>query len=130
MTETETEPENNNDEEKAHENGGMPPSIDSTVQNDPQLDSQPLVADQDKDQFVHNAMLNGDNMVNSDNQETEAQGNVQDSENLEVASGSPLPGVKPQVLDESIRIPKETIDILKDQVFGFDTFFCDKSGAI
>lgn len=32
---------------------------------------------QDKDQFVHNAMLNGDNMVNSDNQETEAQGNVQ-----------------------------------------------------
>lgn len=86
----------------------------------------------------------------------------QDSENLEVASGSPLPGVKvimilsvmffvlenlkfclffiiltttifffysvflfyqPQVLDESIRIPKETIDILKDQVFGFDTFF-------
>lgn len=123
MTETETEPENNNDEEKAHENGGMPPSTDSTVQNDPQLDSQPLVADQDKDQFVHNAMLNGDNMVNSDNQETEAQGNAQDSENLEVASGSPLPGVKPQVLDESIRIPKETIDILKDQVFGFDTFF-------
>ncbi|KAL6326607.1 hypothetical protein AAG906_008469 [Vitis piasezkii] len=123
VTETETEPENNNDEEKAHENGGMPPSTDSTVQNDPQLDSQPLVADQDKDQFVHNAMLNGDNIVNSDNQETEAQGNVQDSENLEVASGSPLPGVKPQVLDESIRIPKETIDILKDQVFGFDTFF-------
>lgn len=123
MTETETEPENNNDEEKAHEDGGMPPSTDSTVQNDPQLDSQPLVADQDKDQFGNNAMLNGDNMVNSDNQETEAQGNVQDSENLEVASGSPLPGVKPQVLDESIRIPKETIDILKDQVFGFDTFF-------
>ncbi|XP_034705223.1 probable zinc metalloprotease EGY2, chloroplastic [Vitis riparia] len=123
VTETETEPENNNDEEKAHEDGGMPPSTDSTVQNDPQLDSQPLVADQDKDQFGHNAMLNGDNMVNSDNQETEAQGNVQDSENLEVASGSPLPGVKPQVLDESIRIPKETIDILKDQVFGFDTFF-------
>lgn len=30
---------------------------------------------------------------------------------------------QPQVLDESIRIPKETIDILKDQVFGFDTFF-------
>ncbi|XP_039061190.1 probable zinc metalloprotease EGY2, chloroplastic isoform X3 [Hibiscus syriacus] len=41
----------------------------------------------------------------------------------EVTSGSPLPGVKPQQLDESMRIPKETIDILKDQVFAFDTFF-------
>jgi hypothetical protein len=28
-----------------------------------------------------------------------------------------------QQLDESVRIPKATIDILKDQVFGFDTFF-------
>jgi hypothetical protein len=28
-----------------------------------------------------------------------------------------------QQLDETTRIPKETIDILKDQVFGFDTFF-------
>lgn len=42
---------------------------------------------------------------------------------IQFASGSPLPGVKPQQLDESIRIPKETIDILKDQIFGFDTFF-------
>lgn len=32
-------------------------------------------------------------------------------------------GLQPQQLDESMRIPKETIDILKDQVFGFDTFF-------
>lgn len=28
-----------------------------------------------------------------------------------------------QQLDETMRIPKETIDIIKDQVFGFDTFF-------
>ncbi|KMS99355.1 hypothetical protein BVRB_2g044800 isoform A [Beta vulgaris subsp. vulgaris] len=28
-----------------------------------------------------------------------------------------------QQLDEAVRIPKETIDILRDQVFGFDTFF-------
>jgi hypothetical protein len=28
-----------------------------------------------------------------------------------------------QQLDDSVRIPKATIDILKDQVFGFDTFF-------
>lgn len=30
---------------------------------------------------------------------------------------------QPQVLDERITIPKETIDMLRDQVFGFDTFF-------
>lgn len=30
---------------------------------------------------------------------------------------------QPQQLDETMRIPKETIDILKDQVFAFDTFF-------
>ena len=28
-----------------------------------------------------------------------------------------------QQLNEADRIPKEKIDILKDQVFGFDTFF-------
>ncbi|ONK62070.1 uncharacterized protein A4U43_C07F50 [Asparagus officinalis] len=42
-------------------------------------------------------------------------------EEMEVASGSPLPGMKQ--LGEPIMIPKATIDILKDQVFGFDTFF-------
>ncbi|KAH9325277.1 hypothetical protein KI387_005455, partial [Taxus chinensis] len=38
-----------------------------------------------------------------------------------VTSGSPLPGVKPP--NEPIKIPKETLDLLRDQVFGFDTFF-------
>ncbi|KAJ0489504.1 putative metalloprotease EGY1 [Helianthus annuus] len=38
-------------------------------------------------------------------------------------SGSPLAYVKPQQLDDILAIPKERIDILKDQVFGFDTFF-------
>ena len=28
-----------------------------------------------------------------------------------------------QQLDDAERIPKATIDIMKDQVFGFDTFF-------
>jgi hypothetical protein len=28
-----------------------------------------------------------------------------------------------QQLEEAVTIPKETVDILKDQVFGFDTFF-------
>ncbi|MBA0842183.1 hypothetical protein Goarm_002027, partial [Gossypium armourianum] len=48
---------------------------------------------------------------------------IQEDDAIEVTSGSPLPGVKLQQLDESMRIPKETIDILKDQVFAFDTFF-------
>ena len=30
---------------------------------------------------------------------------------------------QPQQLDESVRISKETINMLKDQVFAFDTFF-------
>lgn len=42
-------------------------------------------------------------------------------DDMDVASGSPLPGMKN--IGESIRISKATIDILKDQVFGFDTFF-------
>ncbi|XWS07656.1 hypothetical protein CRYUN_Cryun41cG0008200 [Craigia yunnanensis] len=46
-----------------------------------------------------------------------------EDDNVEVTSGSPLPAVKSQKLEESIRIPKKTIDILKDQVFAFDTFF-------
>lgn len=40
---------------------------------------------------------------------------------MEVASGSPLPGIKK--VGEPIMIPKATIDILKQQVFGFDTFY-------
>ncbi|XP_037411228.1 probable zinc metalloprotease EGY2, chloroplastic isoform X6 [Triticum dicoccoides] len=41
---------------------------------------------------------------------------------VNVASGSPLPGMKQQ-LEEAVSIPKATVDILKDQVFSFDTFF-------
>ncbi|XP_051138226.1 probable zinc metalloprotease EGY2, chloroplastic isoform X2 [Andrographis paniculata] len=63
------------------------------------------------------SLINGDSDGVSD-----AQAKIADVIDVEVASGSPLPGVKQQ-FDESLRIPKETIDILKDQVFGFDTFF-------
>lgn len=31
--------------------------------------------------------------------------------------------MQPQQLEEAIKIPKETIEVLKNQVFGFDTFF-------
>ncbi|XP_021823379.1 probable zinc metalloprotease EGY2, chloroplastic [Prunus avium] len=100
LSETQTEPDSNNDEEKeVNENEGG----DS---EEPHLDSQPIVVDQ----------------INND-AETKAEFGVQDVDNnVEVSSGSPLPGVKPQQ-GESIRIPKETLDILKNQVFGFDTFF-------
>ncbi|KAJ4720027.1 ethylene-dependent gravitropism-deficient and yellow-green-like 2 [Melia azedarach] len=113
VTDTQTEPDGNNDKEKeALENGENQPATDSHQQDndaqiDLQLDSQPQVV----------------NQINGNNAETNAQGGAQDVDNVEVATGSPLPGVKPQQLDESIRIPKETIDILKEQVFGFDTFF-------
>ncbi|KAL5799597.1 hypothetical protein ACOSQ4_032481 [Xanthoceras sorbifolium] len=111
VTETQTDqPDSNDDKEKeVHEDGENPVSNDSHQENNnPQLDSQPEVV----------------NQINNIDAEMKPQGGVeQDANDVEVTSGSPLPGVKPQQLDELIRIPKETIDVLKDQVFGFDTFF-------
>lgn len=49
------------------------------------------------------------------------EGIQEKDDDIEVASGSPLPGM--QQPGEPIMIPKATIDILKDQVFGFDTFY-------
>ncbi|KAL4620901.1 hypothetical protein ACB092_06G189700 [Castanea dentata] len=107
-SDTQTDPDSNDDKEKElQKDGEKSPSTSSFVQNDPQLDSQPI---------------NGEKINNSD-EENQAQGGVQDVDSVEIASGSPLPGVKPQQLDESIRISKETIEILKNQIFGFDTFF-------
>ncbi|KAH9702416.1 putative zinc metalloprotease EGY2 [Citrus sinensis] len=112
VTDTQTEPDSNNDKEKeVHDGQENQPATasdqeDDKSQPDSQLDSQPQVENQ----------INGNDVADT-------KGGVQDDGNGEVASGSPLPGVKPQQLDEYIRIPKETIDILKDQVFGFDTFF-------
>lgn len=62
-------------------------------------------------------------LLNNNDAESKTKVISQDADNLEVTSGSPLPGVKLQQLDELIMIPKETVDILKSQVFGFDTFF-------
>ncbi|KAI5004523.1 hypothetical protein ZWY2020_031766 [Hordeum vulgare] len=53
--------------------------------------------------------------------DTAAQEQVVEAD-VNVASGSPLPGMKQQ-LEEAVSIPKATVDILKDQVFSFDTFF-------
>ncbi|KAK4835579.1 hypothetical protein QYF36_011536 [Acer negundo] len=111
VTDTQTDqPDSNNDKEnEVHEDGENSLSNDSHQQNNnPQLDSQPEAV----------------NQINNSDAESTPQGGVQqDADDVQVASGSPLPGVKPQQLDESMRIPKETIDVLKDQVFGFDTFF-------
>ncbi|KAK9063381.1 hypothetical protein SSX86_017251 [Deinandra increscens subsp. villosa] len=61
-------------------------------------------------------------LLNKDVIEAKPKEVIEEAVNIEITSGSPLPGVKPQ-LDDIIMIPKETIDIMKDQVFGFDTFF-------
>ncbi|KAG6578446.1 putative zinc metalloprotease EGY2, chloroplastic, partial [Cucurbita argyrosperma subsp. sororia] len=104
VTETQTEPDGNNDKEEDDSEGRDQPSFsDSFTEDKFQLDPQAV------------------DVVN--NVENKDQGDIQDIDNVEVASGSPLPGLKPQQLDESFRMPRETIEILKNQVFGFDTFF-------
>uniref|UniRef100_A0A7C9DJX0 Uncharacterized protein n=2 Tax=Opuntia streptacantha TaxID=393608 RepID=A0A7C9DJX0_OPUST len=115
--ETETEPEDNEDKEKeGHESGEKTSFAGSNVHNDLPLNQEELVSTK-----VLNS--DADTVANSNESEIDGQATMQDPENVEVASGSPLPGLKPQLLDESVRIPKETIDILRDQVFGYDTFF-------
>lgn len=107
-TDTETEPDSNDDKEgEGREGEELSPSPELPVETESQPDSQPTAV----------------NQINGQRGEIEAEASTETSDDVEVATGSPLPGVKPQQLDESFRIPKETIDILKDQVFGFDTFF-------
>ncbi|KAF4386113.1 hypothetical protein F8388_016365 [Cannabis sativa] len=104
VTGTQTDPDSDNEkDDEEHEEVQVQPPTDSIEQNNTHDDSKPLASEQ----------------IN----ENDAGNISQDVDKLEVASGSPLPGLKPQQLDESIRIPKETIEILKNQVFGFDTFF-------
>ncbi|KAL5568533.1 hypothetical protein UlMin_025108, partial [Ulmus minor] len=107
VTETQTEPDNNDEDRDLHGEGQEQPSSDSSLENNTHLDPKPMAAEQ----------------INDNDAQTKSQVDGPDVDNIEVASGSPLPGVKPQQLDESIRIPKDIIEILKTQVFGFDTFF-------
>lgn len=98
------ESDGDNDEEKeAHKNGETQSLEDTSEQSNP----PPVDAGQ----------------LNKFGDENTNQNDVQNTDNIEVTSGSPLPGVKPQQLDDVIKIPKEKIEILKNQVFGFDTFF-------
>ncbi|KAJ8647474.1 hypothetical protein MRB53_000497 [Persea americana] len=121
-SETETEPESNNDREKELiDDGQSSASTDNLEQNNVSINSQ-ATADKDMDQSVGMEKLDLKDSVEETNGAPQAQGVVQESgDNLEVTSGSPLPGVKQ--FGEPIKIPKETIDIFKDQIFGFDTFF-------
>ncbi|KAJ8535423.1 hypothetical protein K7X08_023143 [Anisodus acutangulus] len=81
--------------------------------NSPPYQDQPL-----------DPMLEDTSLENNNGAQLNEQTGVEDGTEVQVASGSPLPGVKqPQQLDESIRIPKETVEILRNQLFGFDTFF-------
>jgi len=78
---------------------------------------------QKKDETTNAELLSSSDAVqNMDGDATTTNHTQENVEVVEVASGSPLPGMKQQ-LDDAERIPKATIDIMKDQVFGFDTFF-------
>ncbi|KNA20849.1 hypothetical protein SOVF_048550 isoform C [Spinacia oleracea] len=107
---------NDNKGKDDNEENGSVESTDSSIEYDSQLEQE---------QVSTTEVLNSDsNTVENNEIKMNGEGGTQDGpDNLKVASGSPLPGVKLQQLDEVIRMPKETIDILRDQVFGFDTFF-------
>ncbi|XP_006643737.2 probable zinc metalloprotease EGY2, chloroplastic isoform X1 [Oryza brachyantha] len=115
---TETEPDGNGDEEKEElGDDASSPSVDSATQENGYAESDSN-ADNTKDETLNSS----DTVQNIDADATAANDAQDKVEVVDVAVGSPLPGMKQQ-LDESVRIPKATIDILKDQVFGFDTFF-------
>ncbi|CAL9192726.1 probable zinc metalloprotease EGY2, chloroplastic [Musa acuminata AAA Group] len=117
---TETEPDSNDEKKVAPVEDTSTPSTADLIQNNGHADS---IIDQDKDEPCDDELLNQDITLQKNEDDLVAHNNNQEKDdNLEVASGSPLPGMKQQ-LDETVKIPKATIDILKDQVFGFDTFF-------
>ncbi|URE09839.1 chromosome transmission fidelity protein 18 [Musa troglodytarum] len=117
---TETEPDSNDDKKVSPVEDTSTPSTADLIQNNGHADS---IIDQDKDEPRNIELLNQDVTLQKNEDDLVAHNNNQEKDdNLEVASGSPLPGMKQQ-LDETVKITKATIDILKDQVFGFDTFF-------
>ncbi|KAM0885792.1 hypothetical protein ACQ4PT_030101 [Festuca glaucescens] len=99
-----------------------PLSISNTLRNISRLTST-AATDSDAKELVEVASTS-DTVQNIDKDATAGTDSAAQAqvEVVDVASGSPLPGMKQQ-LEEAVTIPKETVDILKDQVFGFDTFF-------
>uniref|UniRef100_A0A804N063 Peptidase M50 domain-containing protein n=1 Tax=Zea mays TaxID=4577 RepID=A0A804N063_MAIZE len=122
---TETEPEGNGDEEDKKEFGddASSPSVYNVAEANGPGENDSSLDNKDETTNAEAALLSsGDTVQDMDADATSTNGIQENVEVIEVASGSPLPGMKQQ-LDDSVRIPKATIDILKDQVFGFDTFF-------
>ncbi|KAL6848211.1 hypothetical protein ACP4OV_022339 [Aristida adscensionis] len=121
---TETEPEGNGDDEEKEEfsDETSSPSADNVANGPAESDSN---IDNKKDETTATnpeVLASSDTVQNTDGDVTATSDAEEKVEVDDVARGSPLPGMKQQ-LDDSVRIPKATIDILKDQVFGFDTFF-------
>ncbi|XP_037411230.1 probable zinc metalloprotease EGY2, chloroplastic isoform X8 [Triticum dicoccoides] len=101
------------------------PPADSVVQEDAAAEAD-SGADNTKDESPNAEPLNSalTSLQNIDRYAKAAADSAAQEQLVEVdvnvASGSPLPGMK---LEEAVSIPKATVDILKDQVFSFDTFF-------
>ncbi|PKA50442.1 hypothetical protein AXF42_Ash021061 [Apostasia shenzhenica] len=87
------------------------------------LETEPESDDEkEKDKHSSKELLDMNESLTKIEGNLSSQDSIQEKESqLEVASGSPLPGLKS--VGEPIRISKVTIDILKDQVFSFNTFF-------
>ncbi|XP_039809784.1 probable zinc metalloprotease EGY2, chloroplastic isoform X3 [Panicum virgatum] len=120
---TETDPEGNGDDEEKEVFGddASSPSADSVAEVNGPAESDSNI-DNKKDETTNAELLSSSDAVQNIDGDATTTNHTQNVEVVEVASGSPLPGMKQQ-LDDAERIPKATIDILKDQVFGFDTFF-------
>ncbi|KAI0513637.1 hypothetical protein KFK09_009666 [Dendrobium nobile] len=117
-----TEPESDDAEERElSENGTSPSAVDGLVENSGDLNFK-STSDLEKHEPDSMELLDLKDSINNIDGNLAGEVNIQEKdEDMDVASGSPLPGMKN--IGESIRISKATIDILKDQVFGFDTFF-------
>lgn len=115
-SETETEPDGDDNEKERglHEDEDQLKSSDKITEND---------SSKEKEQFAETEILESKSQEIQNGVEIKEQVGAEVNSEIQVATGSPLPGVKPQQFDESIQIAKETIDILKDQIFAFDTFF-------
>ncbi|CAN8298284.1 unnamed protein product [Cochlearia groenlandica] len=105
VTDTKTEPDGNNDDGEEDK---------EALANDPPTSPVP------PESISQSTIVNESPVSEGENK---AQVSSQDDDKVQVSTGSPLPGVNTLRLDDSMKLPKETIDILMGQVFGFDTFF-------
>ncbi|CAM0878595.1 unnamed protein product [Alopecurus aequalis] len=125
VTEAYSTADNTKDESPNAEPPPLPSTrdtIQNTIQNLGRLSGTAATNSDTQDEVkVADVASSSDTVQNIDK---DATGSAKQApvEVVDVASGSPLPGMKQQ-LDDASAIPKETVDILKDQVFSFDTFF-------